>query len=400
MQFLFVGLTLSFAIASSLVAAENALPEQLEVICGPDIVTVGDAWENVKVELAEMERIFTIRVYVRWPQHMAALLAHLRFMERKGIMLFGKSLQQVNIGVELVAEQRQMTNGAALNEDEKTLKLGWEQLQAAVRLVAKQFPEEALIPTVSLAHLLPPDWPVLHLKAEMIPAVIPGKATKVIFRLFVANDQPVALDQLILTHESRLHAIIADQTLSDYHHEHPVPTGNPGEYTFTFTPRLNGHYRLWLNSVPVRTGREEFSMLQLTKTEVYISAPKESQIVCHTAKVKGLRGELSLPESLVEGEISAARLTLTDEDGTPVKNLESLMGAFAHLVGISANYYNILHIHPHGATPQPGEYGGPEIEFRLRPTKSGFVKLFVQVQIEGKIQCLGFGLNVEPANKQ
>ena len=39
---------------------------------------------------------------------------------------------------------------------------------------------------------------------------------------------------------------------------------------------------------------------------------------------------------------------------------------------------------------------GPDIEFRLRSTTSGFHKLFAQVRVEGRICTLAFGFTVAP----
>ncbi|MGE0754702.1 MAG: hypothetical protein AB7L92_06035 [Alphaproteobacteria bacterium] len=47
-----------------------------------------------------------------------------------------------------------------------------------------------------------------------------------------------------------------------------------------------------------------------------------------------------------------AVLTLHDASGMPVRDLEPVMGAYAHMVGFSADGNRIIHCHPVGDEPQ------------------------------------------------
>ncbi len=40
------------------------------------------------------------------------------------------------------------------------------------------------------------------------------------------------------------------------------------------------------------------------------------------------------------------------------------------------------------------ERGGPELQFHVEPNKAGFIKLFAQVQINGKTLFVPFGVTV------
>lgn len=74
------------------------------------------------------------------------------------------------------------------------------------------------------------------------------------------------------------------------------------------------------------------------------------------------------------------------------------MGAFAHLVGFSADRAEIAHIHPLGQEPRSAaERAGPTLEFQTQFAAAGYHKLFAQVQIGGKSVFAPFGVEVAPA---
>jgi len=57
--------------------------------------------------------------------------------------------------------------------------------------------------------------------------------------------------------------LIADPTLTDYQHVHPEPTHAPGEWTFQFTPRFGGTYRIFADFTPVATNRSLYANADL-----------------------------------------------------------------------------------------------------------------------------------------
>ena len=70
----------------------------------------------------------------------------------------------------------------------------------------------------------------------------------------------ITFDQLREVHTRRIHLLIIDGSLTDYHHEHPVPSNVPGRYDFSFTPQKPGAYRVWADVQPVETDIQEFAM--------------------------------------------------------------------------------------------------------------------------------------------
>jgi hypothetical protein len=200
-------------------------------------------------------------------------------------------------------------------------------------------------------------------------------------------------------HTRRLHLLIVDRSLMDYHHEHPTPTGRPGEFAFTFTPRKPGPYRVWADVVPAETSMQEFVVADLPSDEP--GEPLADRADRFADDVAGLHFQLELGspgQPVRAGEIVRGRLTVTDAAGKPFTQLRPVMGAFAHLVGFCADGKTVLHLHPLGLEPKDDSTrGGPTLDFRLYPPVAGFVRLYAQVNVGGEMRFARFGVNVQPA---
>jgi hypothetical protein len=90
-----------------------------------------------------------------------------------------------------------------------------------------------------------------------------------------------------------------------------------------------------------------------------------------------------LSEPLRAGFATPAHITVLDQAGRPVTTLEPTMGAFAHLVGVMDDWYTIVHLHPLGPMPEPDARGGPAIDLRIRPSRGGTMRLFMQFRVAG-----------------
>jgi hypothetical protein len=203
----------------------------------------------------------------------------------------------------------------------------------------------------------------------------------------------ITFDQLREVHTRRIHLLIIDGSLTDYHHEHPVPSNVPGRYDFSFTPQKPGTYRIWADVQPVETDIEEFAM-----TVVPADTPAEPlQIEPDrlTNTVNGLTYSIQFEKPVKSGEPVRGTLHIAGADGSGFTQLEPVMGAFAHIVGFSENRTSALHIHPEIAGPlTASDRGGPDLYFRFYAARPGFYRLFVQIQRNGAAEFVPFALNV------
>jgi hypothetical protein len=251
--------------------------------------------------------------------------------------------------------------------------------------------------------------------ARILPAFcglpMPGKDA---LRATITTDKPVSLGQpvtgflqlaradgstvfasdLLISHGERIHLLIVDDSLTDYHHEHPVPA-SPGKFTFPFTAQKPGNYHAWAEVRAQPIGFQEYVPATIEST----GASEQSQLVPSTnVVVGGLRYELIFDrDTIYAGRIASGTLHITDENGKPFNQLEPVMQAFVHLVGFYDDRKTILHIHPKGGSvTDSAARGGPEVQFQFLPPKAGFIRFFAQTQIGGRGHFAPFTVRVRP----
>jgi hypothetical protein len=236
-------------------------------------------------------------------------------------------------------------------------------------------------------------------RSEIIPVEgrVAGKSISTVIRLTGADGKPLSLDQLEVAHTEKIHLLVIDQSVTDYHHLHPVAGEKPGEYRFDFAPKSGGTYHIWADLVPKATGKQEYS-----KTTVKVEGPAgtPSTLVNPVAEVDGYRFELTTENNapLQAGKAAVVKVKVKGPDDREFSKLEPVMGAFAHMVAFPADLSSVTHVHPMGPEPKTAaERGGPDLSFHVEPDKPGFQKFFLQTQIGGKDKFAAFGLNVTPA---
>jgi hypothetical protein len=224
-----------------------------------------------------------------------------------------------------------------------------------------------------------------------------GKEARSHLSLWGPEGEPVTPDELAEVHTQRIHLLIIDDSFTDYHHEHPVPTNVAGRYDFSFTPRKPGTYLVWADVQPYLTGPQEYAMTVIPA--VTPQEPLRKTVDQLDTTVNGLHYAIRFQQPVKAGEAAMGTLHVTQTDGSGFNRLEPVMGAFAHLVGFHENHTNVLHIHPEmSQPPAPNDRGGPNLRFRLFAGMPGFFRLFVQIQRDGSQQFASFALNVAPGN--
>lgn len=258
------------------------------------------------------------------------------------------------------------------------------------------------MPLDQLSRILPPNsnfpLPGQSTVKASVTATEPltvGQPASALLHLERPNGDPVLSADLIETHTKKIHLLIIDSSLTDYHHEHPVPTRNPGEYAFNFVPEKPGSYRVWADVRPYPMGLQEYAMTDISASTS--GEPLTDRAIKYKASVDGLDYELILPDKAIQvGRPTLAKLRITTPEGKGFAELEPLMATFAHIVGFNQDYKNVMHLHPKGPPVlDPAARGGPELEFQIFPTQPGFVRLFAQVQIDGRSRFAPFGIRVE-----
>jgi hypothetical protein len=189
-----------------------------------------------------------------------------------------------------------------------------------------------------------------------------------------------------------------NQTLTDFHVLTPTTSTADG-FNVSFTPGAPGPYRAWAEVVPEQTAIPEHPSADLGGEFKAMDRSRHDFIETLSTTADGLHFQLTFtgrnggfPPSR---QVSVMRLQVTDETGQPVTRLEPLMNAFAHLTGIYADGKTILRLHPVGGDILRDDLrGGPSLTFKIYPPRTGFVRLFCQVRVDGRIITAPLGVQI------
>jgi len=328
----------------------------------------------------------------------------LKYMQASSSMVTGDKAKRLESALKQALVQSANVNASSDTKDQVKTRIEFKKLLGALKLVEVQYPAETLKATNGMAMMDHGTGDHTHGAATASTTVSIstkkplkiGEKADVVIKLTKKEGSPLLLTDLKEAHTKKIHLLLIDPSLSDYHHEHPEPTSKPGEYAFTFTPLKPGPYRVWADLVPVATDTQEYAMTDITSTDK--SEPITDRKVKMSVVVEGLKYEINFENSeLKAGEAVLGKLKITSQNGKTFSQLEPIMGAYAHIVGFSEDYQTIAHIHPMGEEPTKStDRGMGELEFHLIPSKSGLMRLFAQVQINGTDKYAPFTLNIKP----
>jgi hypothetical protein len=236
--------------------------------------------------------------------------------------------------------------------------------------------------------------PVTMTLATAGPAVA-GQPVQTILTLQTYSGKPLGPDDLATAHAKKLHLLIIDPTLTDYQHVHPVPTGAPGAWAFTFTPRAGGSYRLFADFVPIVTGNGLYAWADMPVGGVAAASVPVSQ-QNWVSERDGYRFTLTpSAQPILANKLVDLKLTIERIGGGAVP-LQVIMNAFAHLVAFDDQRSGFAHMHPqeYDITKSPDPIH-PTLTFKLQLPRAGRYVIWSQVLIAGREIFAPFWFDVE-----
>lgn len=239
--------------------------------------------------------------------------------------------------------------------------------------------------------------PTMRVALEPAGPFTSGRSQQVALTLTdLATGKPMGPADVALAHTKRLHLLIIDGSLTDYQHIHPLPDAKQsGVWRFAFAPRFARPYKVWAD-VTRPNGKQEYVAVELAAGRQPAPAPTATTAL--TAEADGLAFRLSFPKPLKVGEAIEGAITITDRaTGKPFAGLQPIMGAFGHIVAFAGDWDSIEHVHPMGTEPTTDSArSGPTIRFHLQPEKAGVLKLFAQIEANGRETIVPFTTAVQP----
>ncbi len=214
------------------------------------------------------------------------------------------------------------------------------------------------------------------------------------------NKDENALVPLELRHEKKIHLIIVSTDLAYFEHIHPEYNGVNYQIrvvgkdeAFTKERGMNeteftegGDYLMFLDYVPTdATG-------QLDKIPLSVSGPPRTDTPLGSQRMSwaadGYALELSADRDLVVNASIELTIHIT-LDGEPVTDLDNYLGALAHMVVISEDTEEYLHVHPMESATD-----GPDVMLHTNFPKAGKYKVFMQFNHDGVVRTTDFVLGV------
>ena len=369
---------------------------QGDVWCGTDGGELPDLWQQTMIELEALEEVPRAEAWRFAPGRVNVLLNKFALLHRGSVKQGPQTMKAVRGALDALGKLRPQLVDAASTTNVSSFTQSVAQVRSLMDdLHGKYSPGSLKLGIAAINPVLVlPSSPTLTVKA-IAPPLVSNQTVQVDLRIRDANGAGVGSLQLIETHTRRLHALIIDPMLEDYHHEHPITSGRPGDFVFVFTPHKTGNYLMWLDVTPLATGRSEAPQAVIGTASPTLVFP--SRVTQMQSKVDGWQFDLNFDrKKVVAGQPVNARLRVLDPQGKPCFALEPLMGAFAHVVGFMDDRSTVIHVHSHGEPPHELSRSGPEVPFRFIAPKSGFLKFFVQTQVNGTVMLAKFGFPVEP----
>ena len=196
--------------------------------------------------------------------------------------------------------------------------------------------------------------------------------------------------ELAYTHTKKIHLLLVDESLEDYHHLHPNLSELDQTYTFNFNPKTKGVYKAYAEVVPKRTRRQLIASSELKvgedlRTQNFSRKTQDVQGALHFEL-------LGVPEVLEVNKDYRFKLTVLDPSGSPAP-LETIMDAKAHMVAFDSGRLGFAHMHP---VEEVVDLDALEnLDFYFNVPKAGWYRLFAQVQINGASVYGSFDLLVK-----
>jgi hypothetical protein len=195
------------------------------------------------------------------------------------------------------------------------------------------------------------------------------------------------IEKLDISHEKKIHLIAVSKDLSYFSHIHPEMKGK-GLFEVQTKFPAGGEYKLFSDFVP--TGGSATTKSEWVKVE---GKPNSTVPIQPDSKFKkvvdGKEITLSI-DQLQAGKEAMLNFTIKDDKTKkPVTNLQQYLGAVGHVVILTEDAKEYLHVHP-----MEEKATGPDAKFMSTFPKSGIYKIWGQFKHENKVITVPFVVNI------
>jgi hypothetical protein len=196
--------------------------------------------------------------------------------------------------------------------------------------------------------------------------------------------------RLELVHERPLHLFLVSRNLEFFEHDHPAPQPD-GVFMIDVALPRPGPYMAIAEFLPAGGTPQTFQEM-FTTGEAFVDAPAPA-VDLASKVVDGVR--VTLDASEVQGRETRPLVAHLVDAATaaPVTDVEAYLGARAHLLLVSVDLTEAVHVH---ADEQLRDGG---LSFAPLVPRAGRYKAWIQFQRGGHVSTAAFVLDVPPSGR-
>ncbi|MEE9215282.1 MAG: heavy metal-binding domain-containing protein [Thermodesulfobacteriota bacterium] len=226
-----------------------------------------------------------------------------------------------------------------------------------------------------------------------------GKAATLTFRPIDESNE-AALVPLDIVHEKKIHMMVFSKDLSYFEHIHPEYTAS-GDHIIDVLAESEdyskgrglketkflsgGDYFIFLDYTPSKAAN------QIEKVPIKVSGKEKAKIPLGDERLvwegDGYTVTLGADKDFAIKTPIQLHINIT-KDGKAVNNLDNYLGALAHMVILSEDVEEYLHVHP-----MESKTTGPDIFLHTNFPKESKYKVFMQFNHNGEIHTINFRSN-------
>lgn len=230
----------------------------------------------------------------------------------------------------------------------------------------------------------------------------PGQPSLLEFTVVDKDGKRLAQDDYKVTHEKRMHVIVASSDLAHFQHVHPVFDTSSNTYKLPgFVFPVAGEYRIFTDFEVDAHGDEAMDMtkhggVQYQDVLVGNAADYQRQPLgpaTTTDEANGNKVDLKI-SAVTDGHAKTEKrldFTIT-RDGKKVTDLQKYLGALGHLVILREG--DLEYLHTHALSTDINKQTGT-VSFEADFKEPGNYKAFAQFQRGGEVMTTEFVINVK-----
>jgi hypothetical protein len=220
----------------------------------------------------------------------------------------------------------------------------------------------------------------------------PGELTRLVFGVVdPRTSQPVRNFEIV--HEQLYHVFMVSQDLSFFVHTHPDrQAGEPFHLDVRF-PKP-GMYRVLSDFYPAGGTPQLITSTVMVPGAGFSLAQQRTPIDMSPKATENSRAEMSvLPSRPIAGQQTSLRVRVSPNDG-----IEPYLGAWGHMLAVSADLIDMLHQHPAAAVDARIQ-SYKELQFNMIFPRPGVYRVWAQFQRLGVVNTVAFDVPVDEGGR-